>query len=69
MFIKHLCRLEKKAIHGVINMTVPEQSKTYSHEDLSMTVVKINLSMKEEYLQIPAPRVSIPCPRNAKGPC
>ncbi|XP_056121763.1 uncharacterized protein LOC130100360 [Rhinichthys klamathensis goyatoka] len=49
--------VEKKAIHGVINMTVPEQSKTYYHEDLSMTVVKMNLSMTEEYAQIHAPRV------------
>ncbi|XP_077058209.1 adhesion G-protein coupled receptor G5 [Siphateles boraxobius] len=50
-------RLEKKAIHGVINMTVPGPSITYLHEDLSMTVVKMNLSVTDDYLQITAPGV------------
>ncbi|KAK7169782.1 hypothetical protein R3I94_000122 [Phoxinus phoxinus] len=50
-------RVEKKAIHGVINMTIPVQSKSYYHEDLSMTVVKMNLTMTDEYLQIIAPHV------------
>ncbi|XP_067304495.1 adhesion G-protein coupled receptor G5 [Pseudorasbora parva] len=50
-------RVEKNAINSVINLTFPEQKKTYYHEDLSMSVVKMNLSRTHDYLQITAPGV------------
>ncbi|XP_051756115.1 adhesion G-protein coupled receptor G2-like [Ctenopharyngodon idella] len=48
-------RVEKSAIESVINMT--EQSKNYTHEDLSMIVVMMNLSTADDYVPISAPRV------------
>ncbi|XP_067257550.1 adhesion G-protein coupled receptor G5-like [Chanodichthys erythropterus] len=48
-------RVEKAAIQSVINMT--EQSKKYTHEDLSMIVVMMNLSTTDRYVPISAPSV------------
>ncbi|KAK9972580.1 hypothetical protein ABG768_025875 [Culter alburnus] len=48
-------RVEKAAIQSVIKMT--EQSKKYTHEDLSMIVVMMNLSTTDIYVPISAPSV------------
>ncbi|XP_016330821.1 adhesion G-protein coupled receptor G2-like [Sinocyclocheilus anshuiensis] len=49
--------VEKKAIHGIININNSEQSKTYYQEDLSIIVVKMNLSTTNDFVQIAAPGV------------
>lgn len=59
VFILPFCRVEKKAIHGIINMNFSEQSKTYHEEDLSITVVKMNLSTTNDFVQIAAPGVRL----------
>ncbi|KAF4110633.1 adhesion G protein-coupled receptor G3-like [Onychostoma macrolepis] len=51
-------RVEKKAIHGIINMDFSGQSKTYYEEDLSIAVIKINLSTTNDFVQIAAPGVA-----------
>uniref|UniRef100_A0A8C1LQA9 Uncharacterized protein n=1 Tax=Cyprinus carpio TaxID=7962 RepID=A0A8C1LQA9_CYPCA len=49
--------VEKKAIHGIINMNNSEQSKTCYQEDLSILAVKMNLSKTNDFVQIAAPGV------------
>ncbi len=69
VFILLFCRVEKKAIHGIINMNISEQSKTYNEEDLSILVVKMNLSTTNDFVQIAAPGVRLlPHIVNAKSP-
>ncbi|XP_026071636.1 uncharacterized protein LOC113051784 [Carassius auratus] len=51
--------VEKKAIQNIINMSIPEQSKSYNQEDLSITVVKMNLSKTEDFFSIAAPSVRL----------
>ncbi|KTG07531.1 hypothetical protein cypCar_00003051 [Cyprinus carpio] len=48
-------RVEKKAIHNIINLNISGESKNYYHEDLSMTVVKMNLSTTDDFLTIATP--------------
>ncbi|XP_050969881.1 adhesion G-protein coupled receptor G2-like [Labeo rohita] len=50
-------RVEKKAINSIVNMTIPEQSKNYYEEDISMTVVKIYLNTTNGFVPIAAPSV------------
>ncbi|XP_016102993.1 G-protein coupled receptor 126-like [Sinocyclocheilus grahami] len=50
-------RVERKAIHNIINMNISEQSKNYYHEDLSMIVVKMNLNTTDDFVPIVAPSV------------
>ncbi|KAK2914296.1 hypothetical protein Q8A67_002695 [Cirrhinus molitorella] len=50
-------RVEKAAINCIVNMTIPEQSKHYYHEDLSIIAVKINLSNTIDSVPIAAPSV------------
>uniref|UniRef100_A0A9J7ZMZ4 Uncharacterized protein n=3 Tax=Cyprinus carpio TaxID=7962 RepID=A0A9J7ZMZ4_CYPCA len=50
-------RVEKKAIHNIINLNISGESKNYYHEDLSMTVVKMNLSTTDDFLTIATPTV------------
>lgn len=59
VFILPFCRVEKKAIHGIINMDISGQSKTYYEEDLSIIAVKMNLSTTNDFVQITAPGVRL----------
>lgn len=66
--ISPLCRVEKKAINSIVNMTIPEQSKNYYEEDISMTVVKIYLNTTNGFVPIAAPSVRLlPHTVNAKS--
>ncbi|XP_051577978.1 adhesion G-protein coupled receptor G2-like isoform X2 [Myxocyprinus asiaticus] len=49
--VDYYMTVERKAINNIINMNISEQSKTYSFEDLTMTVVKLKLS-KDDSLPI-----------------
>ncbi|TRY95086.1 hypothetical protein DNTS_004180 [Danionella cerebrum] len=51
-------RVEKKALNALINMT-SDYSTTYNSEDLSMNVLKINLSSPDSYMRIPVPPVKL----------
>ncbi|RXN17633.1 adhesion G -coupled receptor G3-like protein [Labeo rohita] len=52
-------RVEKKAINSIVNMTIPEQSKNYYEEDISMTVVKIYLNTTNGFVPIAAPSTKV----------